>query len=417
MDYELLNSNQEFRPKNISYELSDLYEANTVKYRSLVIDPNNHHLLCVSPYHSRNYEEYMQKYGDEPITQDGQSQFIADEKIEGTMINLFFDARIQKWEIATRSAVGGHYWFYRTEYKNTKSTQKTFYQMFLEALKQDVNADINDLELVKSLPKHYCYSFVLQHVDNRIVYYIQENKVYLVGAFECINYTSNGEDCVYNSMGGWHGNGCWNEMPRIKYINTHSNVLGDIFNDWFNAQILFKPTIYYSYSMIELVKDHVNELESCYPMGIMITNIHDGMHVTYENKRYAELKELRGNNPNLQYHFFALNRIGKTKEFIREFPEYKSLFHSFFKQYRDFLLAIHSGYVQYYILKDKRPIDKKYFVHIAKIHHDVYLPSLASGTKKIITYNVIREYFEKMEPCEILFHINHDARVVASCTA
>ena len=62
-------------------------------------------------------------------------------------------------------------------------------------------------------------------------------------------------------------------------------------------------------------------------------------------------------------------------------------------------------------MKNKTPIDKKFFIHIAKIHHEVYLPSMAQNEKKVITYNVVREYFEKMEPRELLYHVNYDARV------
>jgi hypothetical protein len=61
------------------------------------------------------------------------------------MINLFFDRERNMWEIATKNAVGGHYWYYRQHYGvNVGSNQYTFRQMFMEAVGEPALSDLND---------------------------------------------------------------------------------------------------------------------------------------------------------------------------------------------------------------------------------------------------------------------------------
>ena len=84
---------------------------------------------------------------------------------EGTMINLFFDKSVNEWEISTKSSIGGRYKYF-------KESPKTFRFMFLEAM------NYAGMEFDMLNPS-YCYSFVLQHPDNRIVVLHKEMKLIL----------------------------------------------------------------------------------------------------------------------------------------------------------------------------------------------------------------------------------------------
>jgi hypothetical protein len=118
-------------------------------------------------------------------------------------------------------------------------------------------------------------------------------------------------------------------------------------------------------------------------------------------------KQIRGNNPNLQYHYLVLYRIGKVTEFLSFFPMYKKIFYRFYTAYHNFITEVHEGYLSYYIKKESKQIDKRYFIHVSKIHHEIYLPSLATNEKKKITHRVVREYFDKFEPGEVLYYLNN----------
>ena len=50
-------------------------------------------------------------------------------------MNLFYDPRRETWEIATKGAIGGNYWYYRTQYGEKDTSQLTFREMFNDALK------------------------------------------------------------------------------------------------------------------------------------------------------------------------------------------------------------------------------------------------------------------------------------------
>jgi hypothetical protein len=93
-------------------------------------------------------------------------------------------------------------------------------------------------------------------------------------------------------------------------------------------------------------------------------------------------------------------------EFLTYFPQYRKQFYQFYRQYHEFITEIHNAYVKYYVLKNRDPVPKKYFVHVSKIHHNVYLPSLASGNKQIITHRVIREYFDELNPSAQIYYLN-----------
>ena len=75
------------------------------KYRSVVFSYPENQLLSFSPPKSIEYADFKEKkYPINTIT--------ATEKIEGVSITLFYDHRIQSWEISTKTNIGGHYWYF-----------------------------------------------------------------------------------------------------------------------------------------------------------------------------------------------------------------------------------------------------------------------------------------------------------------
>jgi len=69
-----------------------------------------------------------------------------------------------------------------------------------------------------------------------------------------------------------------------------------------------------------------------------------------------------------------------------------------------FVTKLHQCYVDYFILKQRDPIEKKLFYHIQQIHHTIYVPSLQEETKTIVRKPVVRKYLEDLEPGHI-FHL------------
>jgi hypothetical protein len=366
----ILNNDSSF----ITFDNDDLRN-----YRSVITDTDGK-ILCFAPGNSIELPVFIQKY---PNMSDTESIY-ANEIIEGTMINLFYDYRVNRWEIATRAAVGGEYWYYRNQYEGIDyqtGTQKTFRQMFVEMFNGNQSTDLYSLDVLNILPKNHTYSFVLQHPDNHIVLNIFKPTLYLVSVYETKENTVNFiSPAIYQS---WD---CFKHFSEII-------LFPQMFNGTYNG----------------LLNNFCSEDSSPNCLGIMFTNYETGDRAAMSNCVYEKLKEIRGNNPNLQFQFFILKRPEDKQKFLKNFPKYKYYFSKFEKQYQDFITSVHQAYFSYYVKKEGIKIEKKYFIHVSKIHHNIFIPSL-SQIKKIINRKAVKEYFDAMNPHELVYYMNYETK-------
>jgi hypothetical protein len=363
----------------------------TQLYRSLVLSPEQNHLLSFSPPKSMDIDEFIKK------NPKMDSKIWANEFVEGTMINLFYDERIQSWEISTKGSVGGNYWFYRTDYTNlhyvdkTAAKQSTFREMFLDVFRCR-DRDVNEIAFLENLPKYYSYSFVLQHSENHIVLPIKEAKLYLVAVYEISETRATGiPPCIYEEWDCFFNIRGIIDFPE-RYNHNNDNM---------------------SYEMIRA--NHCSIQSRYDKVGVMFTNMETGTRASMKNPVYDEVKKLRGNNPNLQYQYLCLLRIGKINDFLKYFPMYKRQFNRFQCEIADFITNVHKSYISQYIHKKNMvPISKKYHVHIWRLHHQIYLPSLSQelnkGSKRIITRYAVKQYFDEMEPRSMLYYLHYEDR-------
>ena len=367
--------------KSVSYEILN-YDPSTVQddtriYRSVVIDPQSKEVFSFAPPKSINIGDFAQRFPD--ISGD---RFQMNETIEGTMVNLFYDQRIDSWEIATKGAIGGAYWYYRTSYDGAGKDQKTFRQMFLESLGCDKDTAFSNVELFKSFPRDYTYSFVMQHPDNHIVLQIREPKSYLVTVFKKVSPAS-------LSLVPLHIVRTWSSFASVSFPNDVSARSYDI-----------------------LSTEDPNHI---YP-GYMLLDYETGLRTKLENINYVRLKELRGNNPNMLYHYLCFTEAAQCAEFLTHFPMYANMFAQFQRQVNTFIKSIHDAYVIYYVQKRGKQIRIPAHImpHIWKLHFETHLPSVQRGEKLIITKTVVREYFNNMLPKEKWYYLNQCANINAA---
>ena len=388
-------------------KMKEVRDENSI-YRSIGICPETKKLLYFSPPKSINMDRMLEKHPDLSKT-----KIMANQKIEGTMINLFYDYRTGAtgtWEIATKNGVGGNYFYVRNNYdepiiKGKPGKQSTFRDMFLDACCADRNTPLNDVEILQYLPKEYCYSFVLQHPENHLVFQIEEAQLYIVAVYR-INSDDNEAEYIELSD-VYH----WTAMDIIKDYVFKFPLLEDGQENGLKYET--KINSMNDFYDVKNEMDKYPILGNNYmPMGIMFTNLSTGDRSYVMNPLYERLKEIRGNHPNLQYQYFALYRSGKIKEFLTYFPMYANEFHQFYLQTLNFVQDIHNAYVSYYVNKQGKyvQIPKNIFKHIYRLHQEVYLPSLNTPTKIIITRQIVCDYFNSMEPKEMLYHITADSR-------
>jgi hypothetical protein len=367
----------------VNYSRDCAGDVDSDVYRSVIFAWDTQTLLGFSPPRSISLPVFRERYPEL------KSSSLINEIVEGTMISLFYDNTISKWEIATKSAVSGKYYYYRNEYFNTNTTQtSTFRRMFIDALmypkiSTNLDVELEDIPLINILDKNYCYTFVLQHPDNHIVIYHKHPKVVLVAVYE---------------IDGLIGKAT--NIPQPVYCEWHC---------FYGSTVTF-PKIYTDkyYDSLEWTFGSIGTDSNI--LGVNITDLETGIRTKIENPAYTELRLLRGNNPNLQYQYLCLKNISKTEEFILNFPSYKGLFAKFSVQYNTFARNLHNAYISLKVLRNNRPISKKFSIHINNLHHKIYIPSLSGGdiSKRRITLSVVHEYMSQIDPISLIYHLNFE---------
>lgn len=355
---------------NYDKEKMDEEDIEIKKYRSVLFNKNK--LVSFSLPKSIKYDKF--KMENNLKNED----LLVTEIIEGTMINLFYTG--EKWDICTKGSVGGNYFYYRNGYdkKYGKDKQLTFKKMFYDGLRLDT--DETFVTLTNNLSKNHCYSFVMQHSENHIVLNNIEPKVYLVAVFEL-----NENNAKYVPVKEVKNMDCVKSIESLVYFPKIIEKMDD-----FN-----KMELNYTKDNCEL------------NVGLMYLNEKTGERSHNINETYKKMKNLRGNNPNLQYQYLCLKKIGKVKEFLGFFPQYKDLFYKFYVEYKNFLTNLHQSYLSFYIQKNGEKVNKKYFYHVYRIHHNIYLPSLKE-TKKVMNKGEIYNYFETYDPIQQLYYLNYN---------
>ena len=342
-------------------------------YRSVVVEPETNAILAFAPPKSTS-NEYFKNYKNI-------QNIYANETIEGTMINLFYDKRINSWEISTKGAVGGRYWFFRTQYEGISAwgAQYSFRQMFMDALGENCDEHINNATIVKELDKSYIYSFVVQHPMNHIVLNITCPTVYLVAGY------------------------CVKDNNITSYSASEMSLKTAI-----TGPIAFPNEI----DISGLSFDDVKHKANTYPLGIMLHDSSTGARTSIVNSSYTSLRDIRGNNPNLHYHYLSLFAAKRVGVFLESFPIYKNIFYGFYRQSYEFIKDLHNAYVSYYVKKMGQSvrIHPTIFTHIYKIHNTYYLPTCNSDEPTIVNRNVVANYFNSMEPKEKLYHLTYRTR-------
>jgi hypothetical protein len=319
--------------------------------RSIIVNSQNK-VVSFAPPKSIPSDRFIQSYN---ISND----IVAEEFVEGTMINVFWDPTIGLnggWEIATRNTPGATSSFFKG---SPNKTNKTFREMFLEAAEQ------NNL-LFNMLNPVYCYSFVLQHPENRIVVPFKNPQLYLVEMY-LIEYIDN--SIFVNSF-----------EPR--------SLLKEIF-EVSNVTVQF-PEIYTCTSYPDLIEKYASMNTSYNIVGVVLHNRVTGERAKIRNPVYEQVRNLRGNQPKLQYQYLSLRKEGKVSDFLKFYPENKKHFSEFRDQVHLFTNTLFDNYKACYIKKEKplKEFSEQYRTHMFHIHQ-LFLTDLIPENKFIIKQLII----------------------------
>ena len=336
-------------------------------FRSVIIKEGT--IKCFSPPKSIGREYFMEKY---PLVKNGvPNNCYAEEFIEGTMINLFYDENVNDWEICTKSNVGARNVFFK---EGNVSYDKTFRYMFLQAAE---NIGLN----FDKLSQEYSYSFVLQHPKNRLVTSFIEEKIYLIGCYQIDSANGIITDISReDKMKVIEGLGI--DLPKVYAIESYET----LYDQWAGEDVHYTT------------------------MGIVMKNDNTGDRAKIRNPNYEKVRRLRGNQPKLQYQYLLLRKERKVSKYLKYFKEATHEFSKYKKEVHDYTTLLYKNYVSCYIKKESPLLNftMQYRNHMFSLHQ-IYLNDLISHNEKITFYRVI-EYVNSLHPAQLMHAINFEKR-------
>ena len=261
------------------------------------------------------------------------------ELYDGTMINLIYHNN--EWILFTRSDIG----------LNNKWNAKSFKTMLEEC--GSINYD--------ALNKEYTYSFVMQHVDNRNISIINENKLILVEVRHNLNIV---------------------DMSLIKdNLNPFINSLGFIIAESLSPE---KIEAY-----LNILNN--NTINSFNWKGL--TYKKDNNRYNIINPMFENVKELSTNTNNPLFNFVHLWKTDKLKEYLYYFNEYTNLFEKYKIILNICIKELYDNYVKIKIKKSKYLKDVPF--QLKPLIHELHKIYLKDNNK--MTYNKTQLYFKNLD--------------------
>jgi len=334
--------------------------------RSVIINSKNK-VVGFSPPKSISSEQFIQKYNENT------PGVVFEQFVEGTMINVFWDDSIGLeggWEISTRNTVGATSSFYKSK------QSKTFRDMFLEA------ASENKMDF-SILDKKYSYSFVVQHPENRIVVPFKNPQLYLVAVYSI------------------------NNDNDIITVDAHDS---QQFKEFFSTTSVKFPHYYTFHTYSDLIENSASMNTRYDVVGVVLHNKLTGERSKIRNPVYEQVRNLRGNQPKLQYQYLSLRKEGRVGEFLKFYPESKKEFSGFRDQVHLFTNTLFSNYVSCYIKKEKplKEFSAQYRTHMFNIHQ-TFINELREK-KHFVTNTVVQKYVNELHPSLLMYCLNFQMR-------
>ena len=305
------------------------------------------------------------------------SNVIIQEYIEGTMINMFHHNG--EWIITTKGNIGANNKFFKDNTRKSKS----FKEMFSEVMESNsITYDIFDT--------NYSYSFVMKHVDNRIINPILKNELYLINCYNTQKNISFPQH-VFMVFPKEHFRSLFEHNIKFPLIIVQQD-------DDVSSQNHFNKS-----KLIELFASPITSYDI---MGINLLDCDSGNRMKFRNPNYEELKKLRGNQAKMEYHFIELRKQNKIGEFLDFFPEYKQEFNMYEAKIMDYGDELYKNYKSCYLFK-KAPLKEfsaKYRNCMYKIHEKY------QNDKIKTTFDIVMNYLDTLPEPVLMAAINYDYR-------
>ena len=323
-------------------------------FRSVIFQCGD--LVCFSPTKSLNESQFFETNSFKNV--------VLETYVEGTMINCFYNKKKREWMISTKTIM-------HADKAYCKDIQITFRKMFFDAFdEQKLSWNMFD--------RSYCYSFVLQHPDNKIVLPIEKPALYLVEVYKIDGFI----------------------VERINFKNM------ECFSNLLSCVNVTKEISIGDMSMDEIKLKYASS-NACYDnVGIMFKQREGFERYKIRNPVYEYLHKLKGNNPKLQYQYYSLRKNNKVKEFLLHFPSYKERFSILRNELHKTTVQLWKNYISCFV-RHVQPLEKysyQFRPHMIALH-EMYLNELREK-KRHISRQLVINYISNLEVPRLMYLVN-----------
>ena len=342
--YGFLNYDKDYLSKN---------DMQTGLFRSVIFSYPERKVLSFCPAKSISYEYFREIFPS--LTKDMQiSNFV-----DGIMIQLFYDVRLEKWKIASKYNIDG------IEVPS-RYYKKNIYQLFMNSLKMHENDPLESVYFINELPKSCNYVF-------RMITKNQQYKLYLNSVFQV---------------------GC--DLPNaIKYVPEYEYKTWKCFQ---NLKFLQFPENHYFESYYDLNEylEYVHE-----PVKFIITNTKTGLRTKIESDEQILYDKSKLVTNFEKYMFFCLQRIHSDYKICKMYPQYYKEMWNMRILFELMIDNVHQAYIDFFIKKHSLELKEPFKQYLLDIHKHIYLPTLKIRQPILIKRAMIKEYFHQLSPNEL----------------
>jgi hypothetical protein len=266
---------------------TDMTRPDADAHRSVIWNKVTNTSVPVAPARGRSFNEAIA---------DGIKDFVVEEFVDGTMINIVWDSVTSKWIPFTRTQIGATGHFFGT---------RPFAELFWEAFHNSVLMEVD-------LDKSVAYSWVLQHPEERIV------------------------------AAAPYG------IPRLFLIRCVSVVDGSPADIPAHFQ-RFRPAVYPALKSLEDVKEFVvsqGKRQGAQFQGVCLKT--PEARYKLRTNEYDEARHLRGNQAKRPYLWLERWSEGRLPQYLRLYPEEACDAETVVNRFKDATQELHSLYLQVY---------------------------------------------------------------------
>lgn len=293
--------------------------------RGLICEVNNHRPICYAFNTKLDYELFRETVPWENVR--------VTRYYDGTLINVYY--HMGEWRISTKGVIDANqaYWF----------SNRSFEELFRETFTPEE----------ENLDTGKCYSFVLQHQENRIVSNVPQNRSILV---------------------------------RVRDLETFivepSSKADELTSSWTSYEEMETAVLSMTYDAAGLFLEDTRD---------------NGVHTSIMSPDYVRVAALRTNTPNKVYHLLHLRARGLHDEYLALYPEDRDAMDRVKTVVDKVVECTHNCYQTIYVQKTyvDIPVHLRKLVH--SLHEEYYRRKLTNGCKQpAITTSVIKDYFNKL---------------------